>query len=80
MHLEATDLRDAIAGGVRSVVHRSVQMAGERSEAPPPEYLTTASLCFSLCDFAEPRKLLLKIRTEEQTSGMWASCFTLPCR
>jgi len=72
MKLEATDLRNEIATGMCSLVDRFVQMFGERGETLRPEYLTTASICFSLCDFAARHNLHLKIRSEEKTSDVWA--------
>ena len=73
MKFEASDLLDAIANGVKSVLPRTMELTGERGEDPRPEYLTTASVCFSLCDFARERGLqgLLRIRCEEKTSDVW---------
>jgi len=71
--VEATDLRDAIAGGIQSLLRRTIQLTGERGEDPRPEYLTTAAICFSLCDFAEAHAGCrgMRIRSEEMTSDVW---------
>jgi hypothetical protein len=77
MEFEASDLLDAIATGIKSVLPRTMELTGERGEDPRPEYLTTASVCFSLCDFARDRGLqgVLRIRCEEKTSDVWGKGF-----
>lgn len=74
MTIEAQDLRNAIATGIKSMGYRSIQLIGNRGDDPRPEYLTTASICFSLCDFAErrPPSQEIHIRAEEMTSAVWA--------
>lgn len=70
--IEATDLRDAIAKGVKSMVPLAIQLTSERGEAPRPEYLTTAAVSLELGAFAERfDSLELKIRCEEQTKVIW---------
>lgn len=74
MAIEAKHLRAAIAKGVKSIVYRSMRLTGERGEDPRPEYLTTAAICFSLCDFADEQRQqqAIRIRAEEMTSAVWA--------
>lgn len=73
MKIEAKDLRDAIATGLQSLVARFIELTGNRGEDPRPEYLTTASLCFSLVDFARKSHPEIRIRAEEMTSKVWAA-------
>lgn len=74
MPIEARHLRNAIAKGIKSIVRHSTQLTGERGEDPRPEYLTTAAICFSLCEFADEQRQhhAIRIRAEEMTSTVWA--------
>jgi hypothetical protein len=73
MKLEAKELRDAVAYGVRSLLGRWVSLTDERNEDPHPEYLTTAAVAFSLGDFARKKGLAgkLRIRCEKKTNDLW---------
>ena len=74
MKIEATDLRDAIADGIKLRGYNALLMLGNRGEIPKPEYLTTAAICLSLGDKCRGQNIKLPqmiIRAEEQTSMIW---------
>lgn len=73
MKLEAKEIRDAIAEGIKSLLGRMIALSDQRNEDPRPEYLTTAAVAFALGDYVRNKSLhgQMRIRCEELTKHLW---------
>ena len=73
MQIDVVDIHNTIIKGLKNAWLNHFLMTDERDEDVKPEYLTTASVCYSFSNYISSNKLngRMAIRAEEQTDLLW---------